>query len=53
MHGQLLPPAPEPAPPREGVLVVAKALVGARVRQFASNRTSTSFIRASGVVNPH
>ena len=51
MHGQLLPPEPEPVPPREDVVVVAKALVGAHVRQFASDRTSITFIGASGCGN--
>jgi hypothetical protein len=47
MQGHLLLPTPEPVPPKEDVLVVAKALVGARIRQYASNRTSIAFIGSS------
>ena len=48
MHGQLLSPEPEPVLPKEDVLLVAKTLVGARVRQSASDRTSIAFIGSLG-----
>ena len=48
MQGQLLSPDPNPVPSKEDVLLVAKTLVGARVRQSASNHTSIAFIGASG-----
>ena len=44
MHGKLLSPEPEPVLPKEEVPLVAKTLVGARVRQSASDRTSIAFI---------
>ena len=44
MHGQLLSPELESVLPKEDVLLVAKTLVGARVRQSASDRTSIAFI---------
>ena len=52
MHGQLLLPEPEPVPPRGDVLIVAKALVGARIRQFAFDHTSIAVTRASGCGKP-
>jgi ABC-type multidrug transport system fused ATPase/permease subunit len=47
-QGQPLSPEPDPVLPNEDVLLVAKAVVGARVRQSASDRTSIAFIGPSG-----
>jgi len=47
MQEQLLSPEPEPVPPKEDVLLVAKALVEARIRRSTSNRTSIAFIGSS------
>ena len=48
MGGHLLSPGPEPAPPKEDALLVAKALVGARIRKSASDRSSIAFIGSAG-----
>jgi len=48
MQGQLSSLGSEPAPPKGDVLLVAKDLIGARVRQSASDRKSIAFIGSSG-----
>ena len=48
MHGQLSSTGSEPAPLKGDVLLVATALVGARVRPSASRRNSIVFIGSSG-----
>ena len=48
VHRQPSPTGPEPATPEGDVLDVAKALVGARVRQSASHCNSIVFIGLSG-----
>jgi len=48
IQGQLSSFGSEPAPPTGDVLLVAEDLVGARVRQSASDRKSIAFIGSSG-----
>ena len=47
MQGQLSSPRSEPAPTKEDVLLVVKALVGARIRQSASDRNPIACIGSS------
>ena len=48
VQDQLSSPDSKPTPPKEDVLLLGKALVGARVRQSASHRTSIAFIGSAG-----